>query len=383
MITEELLSTLWCPSCHGAELKPVARGRDGALRCDGCQAGYPIRSGFPILLPDEVLGLADMNGPSDGPDPLRGQKETSRGSRWIPERLGRARNALLTQGVGPFMDKARHALRTEAERRLPALRSGPRFTCPCCGSTETFLTNRGRPSAQCPNCRAKERDRLLVLALTEVIRLRGSFRAVLHVAPEARVRAFLAPRVETYVATDLTRGVSSYAGELSAAADLTRLPFRPESFDLVLASHVLEHIPDDRAAVREIHRVLRPGGIALLPVPITHGGPTIEYDAPHPHEEMHVRAPGLDYFRRFEESGFAVVVRRSSDYPWEHQPYSYHNHRAAGAKKGMAFGLPGAVGQEQYMPVCVKEGGPETAVPGWGAAADPMTTEGPPMVAGH
>jgi SAM-dependent methyltransferase len=171
------------------------------------------------------------------------------------------------------------------------------------------------------------------------------------------VRDFLAPLTATYVSTDLTLGLSSYAGQLSAAADLTRLPFRSDSFSLVLASHVLEHIPDDRAAVREVHRVLRPGGIALLPVPIVHGGSTVEYGAPRPLEEMHVRAPGMDYFQRFEAQGFDVVVRRSSDYSVEHQLHSYNSHSPFVTRGiGPAIGAPDASGQEQYVPICLKGG---------------------------
>jgi SAM-dependent methyltransferase len=176
------------------------------------------------------------------------------------------------------------------------------------------------------------------------------------------VRDFLTPLTATYVTTDLTLGLSSYAGQLSAASDLTRLPFQSDRFSLVLASHVLEHIPDDRAAVREVHRVLRPGGIALLPVPIVHGGPTVEYDAPRPLEEMHVRAPGLDYFQRFEDQGFDVVVKRSSDYSDEHQLRSYHTHSPLVARGvGPPIGGPDAAGQEQYVPICRKGGGRQDA----------------------
>ena len=52
-----------------------------------------------------------------------------------------------------------------------------------------------------------------------------------------------------------------------AAGDATRMPFADDSFDVVIAAEVLEHIPADQAAMAEIARVLRPGGIAAVTVP--------------------------------------------------------------------------------------------------------------------
>jgi SAM-dependent methyltransferase len=261
---------------------------------------------------------------------------------------------MRSQGLLPFVQKAWRAGWTEAERRLPPLRRGSVFVCPCCESREQFVSYRGRPYAVCPGCGAKERDRLLALILRDLLERLGP-RTVLHAAPEVTIRPLLADCVSSYFVVDLTRGLSSYAGQLSAAADLTRLPFADDSFDLVLASHVLEHIPDDRAAIREVHRVLKPGGTAILPVPIVHGGATVEYGEPRADEEMHVRAPGLDYFDRFEEGGFQVVARRSSDFSTSHQLRSFHSHwddigRAPSAKPGR----PGLAGMEQYVPVCTK-----------------------------
>jgi SAM-dependent methyltransferase len=48
----------------------------------------------------------------------------------------------------------------------------------------------------------------------------------------------------------------------------SKLAFKEESFDGVVCSHVLEHVPDDSILIKELHRVLRPGGIAVILVPI-------------------------------------------------------------------------------------------------------------------
>lgn len=350
MITQELLAILQCPRCHDGHLTQDGRGEEGAdLTCSICSSHYPIRSGLPILLPD-----AAWTGP-EPPKSRSGAVVETGGPSWLPRRLNRAVNVLRNQGPRPFLEKASRAYRTGLERLLPILRDGPTYVCPFCGVSARFLTYRGRPRAQCPDCGAKERDRLMVLALKEVLAHCDRPLHVLHVAPESTIRRFLSPFARHYVGTDLTRGMSSYSGQLSAATDLTRLAFRSDTFDLVVASHVLEHIPDDRTAVEEVLRVLKPGGVAVLPVPVVHDGPTVEYDRPNPLEEMHVRAPGRDYFDRFSEIGFEVVLRRSSDYPPDHQSLSYHARREAVTKDLVSSPSSSCgSGSEQYLPLCFK-----------------------------
>ncbi len=93
--------------------------------------------------------------------------------------------------------------------------------------------------------------------------------------------------------------------------NLLELPFADESYDFVYASHVLEHISDDNKAIAEIRRILRPDGVAILPVPLT-GEKTIEYPQPNPNEAYHVRAPGLDYYDRYNKY-FSRVEKFTSD----------------------------------------------------------------------
>ena len=79
-----------------------------------------------------------------------------------------------------------------------------------------------------------------------------------------------------------------------------------ESFDLIYASHVLEHVQYDIQALHEIRRVLTKNGIAILPVPIV-CEETIEYPEPNPAEHLHCRAPGIDYFDKYK-SVFSKVI---------------------------------------------------------------------------
>lgn len=111
-----------------------------------------------------------------------------------------------------------------------------------------------------------------------------------------------------------------YDPAVDRAADLTALPFRDESFDFAICSHVLEHVEDDRAAMAELFRVLVPGGRAVVMVPI-------EMDRPRTYEDIsidssagrdkafghpyHLRICGGDYPDRLRRAGFAVKLEYS------------------------------------------------------------------------
>jgi SAM-dependent methyltransferase len=103
--------------------------------------------------------------------------------------------------------------------------------------------------------------------------------------------------------------------------DLTAVPLRSRSMDVVICVHVLEHVKDDRSAIAEIHRILRPGGWALISVPLRLDRPTYE-DAsivmPADREAAfgetsHVRFYGYDLRDRLVEAGFEVSLDRASD----------------------------------------------------------------------
>jgi ubiquinone/menaquinone biosynthesis C-methylase UbiE len=128
---------------------------------------------------------------------------------------------------------------------------------------------------------------------------------MLHFAPETFFREFFSKRFGEYETADLVMK------DVDHHVDLQGLPFEDQTYDFVFASHVLEHIPDDRKAISEIRRILKPNGIAVLPVPLV-AEKTIEYPEPNPHEAYHVRAPGLDYFDRYD-CHFSRVERFSSD----------------------------------------------------------------------
>jgi len=172
------------------------------------------------------------------------------------------------------------------------------------GADEVRMEPGGR---LCPWCGSFERTRHFILFLGQRGLLAKRPR-MLHCAPEpglqARLRAELGA---AYVTTDLQ------AGHVDAPADLTSLPFPYHSLDLIYCSNVLEHIPNDRQALRELFRVLARGGMAYIQVPVD--GATTQEDLsitdPATRTRLfgqadHVRLYGRDVADRIMQAGFQV-----------------------------------------------------------------------------
>ncbi len=142
---------------------------------------------------------------------------------------------------------------------------------------------------------------------------------VLHLAPESFFRKRFAAMFGSYTTADLNPFRVDYQ------IDLTQpLPFAPGSFDLIYASHVLEHIQQDEVALANIRLLLSPAGIAILPVPIL-AESTIEYPAPNPAEEGHVRAPGRDYYQRYKKYFSSVRLFSSTDFDDRFQVFIFED----------------------------------------------------------
>lgn len=125
---------------------------------------------------------------------------------------------------------------------------------------------------------------------------------VLHIAPEAEVREWLASRCRYHVLD------GSPDSGTDIAADITSIPIPDATYDLVLCHRVLEHVVDDVAAMREMHRILRPGGVLNLSVPqAAHLDRTSEWLVQDESHHMHVRHYGLDIADRLASAGFSHV----------------------------------------------------------------------------
>lgn len=146
----------------------------------------------------------------------------------------------------------------------------------------------------------------------------GAEPRVLHVAPEVSIEASLRSLGGSYETGDL------FMPNVDHVIDLTDLPFEDQSFDVVWASHVLAVIQDDRKALSELRRILRSGGVAVLPIPIL-GSETIDYPHSVPGECDNWHAPGWDYHDRFAEYFDQVTWYRSEEAPAESQTFLLEN----------------------------------------------------------
>ena len=197
--------------------------------------------------------------------------------------------------------------------------AGRRVQCPCCGSRFRRFRAYNGPDRICWRCGAMERHRSLWLYLDSRPEMLWSGMNVLHVAPEPvlRDRFQRVPGVR-YVGGDLT---AEFGPEI---IDVTKLQFGEETFDAIVCNHVLEHVPDDRQAMAELARVLKPGGWAILQVPDVTADTTDEdpsIDDPELQlrrfgQADHVRRYGWDYLDRLRDAGFEVEVER----PESHLP---------------------------------------------------------------
>lgn len=202
---------------------------------------------------------------------------------------------------------------------------GNNVECICCGKTFICFLPFGfvkRSNAQCPFCNSLERHRLHWYYMVHETNLftNASTQKMLHVAPETIFyNKFRASTAIEYV--PCAKFGNGYEDEYPAGtinADITELQFNDNSFDVIYCSHVLEHIPDDLKAMRELQRVLKPGGWALLQVPqdITLEKTYEDFSIIDPAARLiafgqhdHVRVYGSDYINRLISAGFDVNAK--------------------------------------------------------------------------
>ena len=156
-------------------------------------------------------------------------------------------------------------------RASTLLNAGSGVECPCCGRRFRRFARFSGVNDQCPACGSLMRHRAIQLYMRDTLAAVPAGGSVLHVAPERALGQWLAALESVeYVSVDLESPLAL------VHADLTELPFEDDSFDLIVCAHVLEHVQDDRRAIGELFRVLRPGGFAIVQVPIHPVPETIE-----------------------------------------------------------------------------------------------------------
>ena len=167
----------------------------------------------------------------------------------------------------------------------------------------------------CPSCNCSDRERLYALYLREWVATHESDarHVIVEFAPSHALSTWLrAVKTVQYRSADLFRR------NVDDRIDITNMPqYESDSIDAFICSHVLEHIPDDRAAMRELHRILKPGGFGIVMVPLiagvteTHEDDTMtapELRWKHFGQDDHVRLYGTaDFARRLAQSGAQVI----------------------------------------------------------------------------
>ena len=166
-----------------------------------------------------------------------------------------------------------------------------------------------RENVLSPSTLSLERHRLLWLYLKNETDFFTTRKKVLHMAPEQCFLNRFKNLKHEYITADLNSPIAD------VKADITDLPFEENTFDIIFCNHVLEHIPDDTKAMKELYRVMKKGGMGVFQIPQDlNRETTFEDNSITDKKERakifgqydHVRIYGLDYFTKLRSIGFKV-----------------------------------------------------------------------------
>ncbi len=210
----------------------------------------------------------------------------------------------------------------------PWFYKGNNVECPVCEKSFRKFLSYGsdvahRDNVLCPYDLTLERHRVMWLYLK---RKSNFFKApnlkVMHIAPE---QCFY-PKFKTqnnlnYTTADLVSPIADLH------FDLHNIPLDDNQYDVIFCNHVMEHVKDDLQCMKELYRILKPGGWGIMQVPIDSSRTETYEDwtitdpkerEKHFWQYDHVRLYGLNYPKRLEEAGFRVeVVDFSKELPTE------------------------------------------------------------------
>lgn len=163
----------------------------------------------------------------------------------------------------------------------------------------------------CPHCGSLSRDRRL-WQLIEVNYLSNGIK-VLDFSPSRSLFREWKKQNVTYKATDLSGDFIS-----ENQYDITSIPEKDGTFDLIVCYPVLEHVIEDLTAMRELHRVLKPTGVLVVQTPFKEGEIYEDYSITsekerleHFGQEDHVRIYSVEGLKnRLTQSGFEITVKK-------------------------------------------------------------------------
>lgn len=220
---------------------------------------------------------------------------------------------------------------------------GFRYQCPVCSSSlRTFLPlpDKYRVPLQlqgraftaydyetfnvdhyaCPICFATDRERLYVLYLTEYSHNNGPRQTLVHFAPEKELSGYIRRTGQFHYRT-----ADLFMSDVDDRVDITDMAaYAAESVDCFICSHILEHIPDDKKALKELHRILKKDGWGIIMAPLLPGldrtyedfsKTTDEERLKHFGQEDHVRVYAKkDFLQKLDRAGFDVQLLSVLDF---------------------------------------------------------------------
>jgi len=209
-----------------------------------------------------------------------------------------------------------------AVRPFVWLYAGNRYECPICGHHYRKLLPYGyvssRENALCPCCMSLERHRQIWLFLKIETNFFTRSAKMLHIAPEyCFIKRFQAMSNLDYYSADLESPLARIK------MDIQKIPFEENFFNVIFCNHIMEHVDDDRLAMRELYRVMKPGGWGIIQSPVNYERAVTYEDSSitSPEERLkhfgqkdHLREYGRDYAGRLREAGFMVEEVSLTDY---------------------------------------------------------------------
>jgi len=241
-----------------------------------------------------------------------------------------------------MIDKIKKIIPNRLKKQIRLmLHKGDKYICPFCNYSSRDLSitgidipiliekqviGGGKRFGGCYNCDSTDRERLIYIYLTEKVKIfnAGKNQCILHIAPEKILsRLLLDFCFNKYVCGDLFTEGYQYPAHVQNI-NVLNIPYDDNTFDLIICNHVLEHIPTDLEAMKELQRVLKIGGQAILQVPISKNSAQTFEDFSVTDQKQreivfgqfdHIRIYGQDYVNRLEESGFKVTrINISNEY---------------------------------------------------------------------
>lgn len=214
-------------------------------------------------------------------------------------------------------ENVRLKTRLSINKLSSVLYKGDKLHCNVCNRSFSKFKPKGnwsiRENAECPYCGSLERTRTLLFYLRNETDIFSSLqRSLLHFAPEwGLVPVFRKQKNLQYITADIN---PDYADE---QIDITDIPYPDNTYDYIICSHVLGHVPDEGKAIRELKRVLKPGGSAFV-LTLIDWNNSVTYESSEVKtaserlknysEPDLLRLHGSDFSQRLESGGLKVEV---------------------------------------------------------------------------